>query len=89
MNTPQDGGPAFPETRWDDIHRRDVQWSGMSLRAWFAGQALAGPAMGMAMLDSDGEYVSAESIAETAFLLADAMLAEAAYRGPRRTQKGG
>jgi len=34
MNTPiNDGGPAFPDDRWQ---------AGMSLRDWFAGQALAG-----------------------------------------------
>ena len=34
---PKDGGPAFPQ--FDDTDRRD---RGMSLRDWFAGQALAG-----------------------------------------------
>jgi hypothetical protein len=34
MNTPiNDGGPAFPDDRFQ---------AGMSLRDWFAGQALAG-----------------------------------------------
>ena len=37
-----DGGPAFPETRWDDGTRQEVQWLGMTLRDYFAGQALTG-----------------------------------------------
>ena len=37
MNTPQnDGGQAFP------MHERDDALRGMSLRDWFAGQALQG-----------------------------------------------
>lgn len=42
MSTPNDGGPAFPETRWDDKTRQEVQWCGMTLRDYFAGQALNG-----------------------------------------------
>jgi hypothetical protein len=49
MSEIKDGGPAFPGecvrvTRQDDvvIRQEDIQWPGMSLRDWFAGQALAG-----------------------------------------------
>jgi hypothetical protein len=38
MSTQNDGGPAFPETRWDDKTRQEVQWCGMTLRDWFAGK---------------------------------------------------
>lgn len=31
-----DGGPAFPETRWDEKTRQEVQWLGMTLRDYFA-----------------------------------------------------
>lgn len=36
-NTPDDGGPAFPP-----MHDPETHASGMSLRDWFAGRALAG-----------------------------------------------
>ncbi len=39
MSDKNDGGPAFPETRWDDKTRQDVQWCGMSLREWLASHA--------------------------------------------------
>jgi len=29
----KDGGPAFPETRWDDKTRQEVQWCGMPIAA--------------------------------------------------------
>ena len=38
MSTPHDGGPAFPGF----VDYRDKPSVGMSLRDWFAGQALAG-----------------------------------------------
>lgn len=57
-----DGGPAFGHG--DHTHGGAP---GMSLRDWFAGQALAG-------LISP-EYANAEIAAETAYMVADAMLA--------------
>lgn len=30
------GGPAMPETRWEDRLRQDIQWTGMSLRKYAA-----------------------------------------------------
>ena len=39
MSTPNDGGPAFPETRWDDKTRQEVQWCGMTLRDYLAAHA--------------------------------------------------
>ena len=36
MSAQNDGGPAFPETRWDDKTRQEVQWCGMTLRMWIA-----------------------------------------------------
>lgn len=57
-----DGGPAFPATGT----------VGMSLRDWFAGQALAGM-----LADSNLDHPS-EVYAERVYLLADAMLAERA-----------
>jgi hypothetical protein len=66
MNTPNDGGPAFPIPRF---HTWQDKVPGMSLRDWFAGQALAG-------LCANRDYVdeSFPSIAEYAYHHADAML---------------
>lgn len=36
----EESGPAFPETRWDDVTRQEVQWTGMTLRDYFAGQSI-------------------------------------------------
>ena len=72
MNTAiKDGGPAFPHAQrlWDN----DAQsWAvhsvgGMTLRDWFAGQALP-----RATIGAGG---SAPAIAARAYFIADAMLA--------------
>jgi len=70
----EDGGPAFPFALIDasKVTQRDLP--GMSLRDWFAGQALAG------WLASFGEDQAPtapyENQAKLAYGLADAMLAE-------------
>jgi hypothetical protein len=56
-----DGGPAFPT----DNHPMEKLHGGMTLRDWFAGQALAGC--------MDGR--NREQVARTCYELADAMLA--------------
>lgn len=65
MRQRDDGGPAFPrgvsETKEDYAGAQ----GGMSLRDWFAGQAMVGY-----------EAESAQAIAEVAYAIADAMLAE-------------
>lgn len=61
----KDGGPAYPN-RWADGHE-DM---GMSLRDWFAGQALVG-VIGAAKTNE----LTMKSI-QTAWSIADAMLAE-------------
>lgn len=67
-----DGGPAFPETRWDDKTRQDVQWTGMSLRDYFAAKALAGAFAS----DCEGFWFNGDygSRAEVCYKMADAML---------------
>ena len=78
MKELNDGGPAFPPPLVFDKQGKNITWDyrGMSLRDWFAGHALAGMA---------GEYRTAqmytcefdetcESIAKSAYELADAML---------------
>jgi hypothetical protein len=62
-----DGGSAFPVSYGPD--GTPGYGCGMTLRDWFAGQALAG-------LSAEGERFSRpENLTKTAFLLADLMLA--------------
>lgn len=69
MSKIDDGGPAFPRTvqRWNDSFENVA---GMSLRDWFAGQAIAG------MLAKDPRIAPSyfAVIADQAYKLADAML---------------
>lgn len=67
MSKTNNGGPAFP---FPVAHGSNAP-KGMSLRDWFAGQALAGMC---AHQDTWG--LGVPQIAEAAFALADAMLAE-------------
>lgn len=61
------GGPAFPVPEYQS----DVELHGMTLRDWFAGQALAA-----ALIIVEGEIETAENIASRAYEIADAMIAE-------------
>ena len=77
----QHGGAAFPATVPLEDNETAV-WTGMSLRDWFAGQALAG------MLAESGAPVSWQAevrlrtAAAIAYQMADAMLAERAAEKP-------
>lgn len=82
-----DGGPAFPRSAV--ITSEDTEWDhgddGMSLRDWFAGQALASCAfqqlaatLAKAMADAGQTvtlHISAQASAKAAYEVADAMLA--------------
>ena len=73
-----DGGPAFPELRHehDSITRRKF-WhntGGMSLRDWFAGQALNGLLAGRE--DNFNWYGGEDWFASRSYELTDAMLKE-------------
>ena len=71
MSKNNDGGPAFPNEYCNSSSQ------GMSLRDYFAGQALA-------TMDTGGyTLLGMQSAAQRAYNLADAMLAE------RKKQKGG
>ena len=64
MSELEDGGPAFPRA----ASELNYDAEGMSLRDWFAGQALAG-------LLASGPYDCGPSgIAHDAYQIADAML---------------
>lgn len=81
---PKDGGPAFPVPSTPDpgsgnphpIVTDGAGYAGMSLRDWFAGQALVGMAhyeRSQGGLRMDGDY---GDLAAVAYGMADAMLAE-------------
>ena len=76
-----DGGPAFPlaPERWTDIEgvQHMTQEPGMSLRDWFAGQALVGIMSGNREISGNGEVFgfTRENVAAAAYVMADAMLA--------------
>lgn len=70
---PGSGGPAFPLA---GNVGRDAE-PGMSLRDWFAGQALAAPAATWTIPDDGPARVQAlRDLARAAYDCADAMLAE-------------
>lgn len=69
MTKPNDGGPAYPTvvSHWNGA--TIDRGPGMSLRDWFAGQALANPKI-------CGDGSAWEVDARAAYAAADAMLAE-------------
>jgi hypothetical protein len=78
INIPKDGGPAFPRPA-SEAYPKYGQQDGMTLRDWFAGQALAGILINyttqkFGVKDSD--------VAQHAYIFADAMLAERAKGQP-------
>jgi hypothetical protein len=70
MDKPNDGGPAFPRVPWDVNDYTGDGSPGMSLRDYFAGQALQGQ---LADFNCGKEP---EYIAHWSYRYADAMLAE-------------
>ena len=78
MTDKHDGGPAFPS---DMLINGSVKgskpYSGMSLRDWFAGQALAG----IAGPSADGFSLSPQDSAVWAYQYANAMIAARSEAG--------
>lgn len=76
----KDGGPAFPTEAFQREGHRDYKppKSGMSLRDWFAGQAMAALVANAfrRMEGLEKGQTLAEYIAKKAYGAADAMLAE-------------
>jgi hypothetical protein len=67
----KDGGPAFPYSALDPQGpQMYADNTGMSLRDYFAGQALAG----LSAVPEDRGFTFPENAAEWAYKLADAML---------------
>lgn len=76
MSTPDDGGPAFPVLGKMSDGEPYAQHEGMTLRDWFAGQALAG----MLAHPTTNPGMTWDVYAEEAYYMADAMLKA---RGPK------
>jgi hypothetical protein len=70
-NTPQDGGPAWPQPVSVNGEGR-YGYTGMTLRDWFAGQALGGFLADYTIQCGPGDA------AKSAYQYADAMIAERA-----------
>lgn len=86
MNTTTDGGPAFPVQALASPGS-EIAWGMLSLRDWFAGQALAGMLAAVGPLKADPRVSQADvetMIATASFRTADAML-----RARERGQEGG
>ena len=65
-----DGGPAFPKQgHWIGYAQHELDQEGMSLRDYFAGQALA-----HLLMNPSIEYETYQSVAKDAYAIADAML---------------
>jgi len=72
--TKNTGGPAFPEIG-NIAHNSDWQnESGMTLRDWFAGQALLGILANPTVRQADKSMSGEEALARTAYAVADAMI---------------
>lgn len=69
MTKPNDGGPAFP-FQATDVSNMHMQTSGMTLREWYAGQALVGELAGWRSSTEGREF----DIARRCFAIADAMI---------------
>ena len=71
---PDDGGPAYPSGKSEKTGYENTlpYYEGMTLRDWFAGQALGHIP---ALLDANEKNKSVKQIAEWSYQVADAMLA--------------
>ena len=79
MNTKPDGGPAFPHPI--NKHEAGMQYKivdGMSLRDWFAGQALAAGLNGLEGVIGPDESQAdfGKRMSAMSYAIADAMIAE-------------
>lgn len=70
MNTPKDGGPAFPFTPTDRSGQIAETQPGMSLRDYFAAKALQG------MIGTCTTEKAVANLVPACWLIADAMLAQ-------------
>lgn len=82
MTNPNDGGPAFPRSASSDegaeLHNIAFAQAGMSLRDWFAGQALQGMLARLTSFNPAPGYPEHwhAAISQEAYEIADAMIAK-------------
>jgi len=74
-------GPAFPQENTAGPGKKSNAHPGMSLRDWFAGQALQG------LLAHDGDEAKLSETAKRAYSIADALIKHRDTGGDK-TQKG-
>ena len=77
-DTRNNGGPAFPRHQFTPLGQGQGQWSvegGMTLRDWFAGQALAGCYAGRAGVGLRLDPSNLQADVDAFYTIADAMLA--------------
>lgn len=77
MSAINDGGPAFPKFGMNAWDKPQTISAGMSLRDWFAGQALAGIIAFPGTIEGDANKRN-DVLSRLSYALADAMLAERA-----------
>ena len=81
MSETNTGGPAFPVSAGHEVYS-----SGMTLRDWFAGQALAGMVeiAGRAPMEASdaGAHKNLANAARLAYAFADAMIAQSQKQEP-------
>ena len=76
-----DGGPAFPFVVHGSISEHQVHDPGMTLRDWFAGQAMAAMLRNVTHPDGFTSFAVKEERALRAYEEADAMLRARAEKG--------
>lgn len=69
------GGPAFPHPGGASDYTVQVSHMGMSLRDWFAGQAMVGWCRAVGLDGAEFDKLAPETV-QRAYKIADAMLAE-------------
>lgn len=76
MTKPYDGGPAFPMAppQWDGNGNSHWGIPGMTMRDWFAGQALSGMIASNQWHIGSAHGSAANIVADHAYEMADAML---------------
>lgn len=74
MTIKDKGGPAFPGPSFSQSGHPNGHSMGMSLRDWFAGQALAGIMSNCDSTGMNGWLGAQDGVADFAFSVADAML---------------
>ena len=70
------GGNAFPLSPVPDRQGQDTRYSGMTVRDYFAGQALIGLTMSLGSVAAVGLKLAPEVFAGHCYAIADAMLKE-------------